>query len=397
VNPHTGLVTASDQEGNYVPATPLYLLRQREFHGFLSVLQPREKYPAPIADPLLWIPHLVDSSAASQVWLTDAKMGPLTGALIHLGYNRPEIFHVMIDDSGDQPQGALVSVTHDLPFAALNGAVNPIDGQLYVTGFRIWGTVAKQVSGLARLRYTGAPDVLPRAVEPTTQGLLLRFDVALDGSATDPARYVVERWNYRRTAADGSPHYKLDGSVGQELMPIGGVYLSLDRKSVFIGVPDLRAGVMQMHLGWSLRTAAGQSFDHNAYFTPYGLRAFHPTQEGFAPLVVDLTPHHSPSNQASTAPSVAEGRRLYEFTGCMACHSVDGTKSFAPGWRSLSGSMVPLADGTRVLADRDYLKESILNPGAKITRGYEIGMPNYSGILTDTQIESLVLYIESLK
>ncbi len=152
-----------------------------------------------------------------------------------------------------------------------------------------------------------------------------------------------------------------------------------------------------MHVGWSLRTAAGQSFDHNAYLTPYRLREFHPTEEGFAPLVVDLTPHRLPSNQATTAPSVAEGRRLYEFTGCMACHSVDGTKSFAPGWRSLAGSMVPLADGTRVLADHDYLKESILNPGAKITRGYEIGMPNYSGILTDAQIESLVLYIQSLK
>jgi mono/diheme cytochrome c family protein len=272
-----------------------------------------------------------------------------------------------------------------------------VDGQLYVTGFRIWGTVAKQVSGLARLRYTGAPSLLPLAVEPTTQGLLLRFDVALDPTAADASRYVVERWNYRRTSGYGSPHYKLDGSLGQELMAIGGVYLSKDRKTVFVGVPDMKAEVMQMHVGWSLRTAAGESFDHNAYFTPYRLREFHPTAEGFAPLVVDLTPHVAPPKQADTPASVAEGRRLYEFTGCMACHSVDGTKSFAPGWLSLAGSMVTLADGTQVRADHDYLKESILNPGAKITRGYEIGMPTYSGVLTDAHIESLVLYIESLK
>ena len=43
-------------------------------------------------------------------------------------------------------QAAVVSVTRDLDFAPLAGAVNPMDGQLYVTGFQIFGTTAKQVS-----------------------------------------------------------------------------------------------------------------------------------------------------------------------------------------------------------------------------------------------------------
>jgi len=358
---------------------------------------PKEKYPAPIADPLLWIPHIVNASAASQVWLTDAKMGPLDGALINIAYNRPELFRVLIDEKSATPQAAVVSLTHDLAFAPLSGSVNPADGQLYVAGFRIWGTTARQVSGLARVRYTGAPCLLPRAVEPMTEGLLLRFDVALDARVADPARFVVERWNYKRTHDYGSPHLRLDGSLGQDPMPIGGVYLSRDRKSVFIGVPDMRPRVMQMHVGWSLRTAAGDDFEGNAYLTPYALETFHPVAEGFADQPVDLTPHRLVSNRSNAAPSVAEGRRLYEFNGCMACHSIDGSKSFAPTWKSLAGSTVDIADGTHVRADHDYLKESIMNPNAKIVKGFEVGMPNYGGILTDSQVESLILYIQSLK
>jgi hypothetical protein len=57
-------------------------------------------------------------------------------------------------------QAAVVSLSTDLEFAPLNGAVNPADGQLYVAGFQIWGSTAKRTSGLARVRYTGAPSTL---------------------------------------------------------------------------------------------------------------------------------------------------------------------------------------------------------------------------------------------
>ena len=65
VHPRTGLITASDQQGHYVPATPLHLIRNGQFYGFISLLLPKEQYPAPIADPLTWIPHPVNASGAS--------------------------------------------------------------------------------------------------------------------------------------------------------------------------------------------------------------------------------------------------------------------------------------------------------------------------------------------
>jgi hypothetical protein len=154
VHPQTGLVIASDQQGHYIPSTPLHIVRGRQFYGFLSDKLPREVYPAPIADPLTWIPHSVNASAMSQVWLLDAKMGPLDGSLVHIAYNRPELFRVLLDLDRPKPEAVVVSITADFDYPPLNGSVNPADGQLYIAGFQIigWGTTATRMAGPSRCR-----------------------------------------------------------------------------------------------------------------------------------------------------------------------------------------------------------------------------------------------------
>src|SRR5262249_55096269 len=147
----------------------------------------------------------------------------------------------------------------------------------------IFGTEAKQISGLARLRYTGAPCTLPREVVPMDKGVLLRFDVALDAQrATNPANYSVERWNYKRTANYGSPHFKLDGSKGQEIMTPSSAYLPRDRKKVFTATRD-RKPERQMRGGGALARRGGGAFEKNASFTPYDLIGSDPPVDGFEP------------------------------------------------------------------------------------------------------------------
>lgn len=402
VNPKTGLVTASDQEGHYVPTTPLHVIQAGQYYGYIPLILPKEEYPAAIADPLTWIPHPINASGAGQVWLREAGMGPLSGALIHLGYYRPELFVVLLNQRASRMQAAVVSLTRNFDFAPLAGAVNPMDGQLYIAGFQIFGTVAKQISGLARLRYTGAPCRLPRDVLPMDHGILLRFDVVLDAKkAGDPASYSAERWNYVRTANYGSPHFKLDGSKGQESMTPSSAYLSKDGRSVFLGVADMKP-VMQMRLGWALATQDGVSFEQNAYFTAYELTPFDPVAEGFEPLKIDLTLRKAPLGIASAPVSAEEGRRVSELMGCVACHSPDGSTigRVGPTWKGLFGSQRVFADRTKTVADEAYLYESIREPTNKIVSGFEksdTGMPSYEGILSDGQIESLVLYIKSLR
>ena len=81
--------------------------------------------------------------------------------------------------------------------------------------------------------------------------LLLDFDGTLVLAATDPANYRVSRWNYRRTEEYGSGHFRLDGSPGQDLLPVFSAHLSDDRKSVYLAVPDIRE-VMQMEVTWQV-------------------------------------------------------------------------------------------------------------------------------------------------
>src|SRR4030095_14146684 len=193
VNVRTGLVTASDQQGHYIPSTPLHIVRDRQFYGFLSDKLPREVYPAPIADPLTWIPHSVNASPMSHVWLFGARMGPLNDGLVHIGFNQPELFRVMLNTRGAKPQAAVASITRAFEFPPLNGSVNPVDGQLYLAGFQVlgWGTTATRLAGRGRVRDTGRATTLPREVVPMDKGVLLRFEVPLDPKrAIDPASYV---------------------------------------------------------------------------------------------------------------------------------------------------------------------------------------------------------------
>ena len=403
VNPRTGLVTASDQEGHYTPTTPFYILQKPEFHGYLSELLPREKYPAPIAEPLTWIPHQVNASAISQVWLTGAQMGPLNDALVHVGFNRPELFRVLLNERGSRPQAAVVSIVRDFDVPALNAAVNPADGSLYVTGFQVvgWGTTSKALSALARVRYTGAPVTLPREVAPMDKGVLVRFDVPLSpATARDRTSYTLESWHYRRTFQYGSPQLKADGAPGRDWLTPSAAYLSKDGRSVFVALPEMQP-VQQMRIGWALTAADGGKVEGNAYFTPYELTKFDPEKEGFGPLDVDLTP--KPALAQITAPaSVEEGKRLYQLMGCMACHATDDAVELkiGPSWRGLYGKKRDIFKGESLEATDDYLRESILTPAAKIVKGYEkieAGMPVYSGVLNDPQIESLILFIKTLQ
>ncbi len=446
VNIRTGLVTAADQEGQYVPSTPLYIVRDGEYHGFLSELQPKEKYPAPIADPLTWIPHAVNASAISQVWLFDAKMGALNDSLVHIGFNRPELFRVLLNNRTAKPQAAVVSITSAFDFPPLNGSVNPADGQLYVAGFQIvgWGTTATRISGLGRVRNTGAPSTLPREIVPMDKGVLLRFDVPLDAKkATDPASYSLATFHYIRTFKYGSALYKEDGKPGQDYLAASSAYLSKDGRDVFIGVPGMKP-VQQLRVGWSLaaaeniqhstsniqhptggpgRTSAhdatsslnvgsstldvGRSspFEGNAYTTPYELPKFDPQAEGFGDITVDLTRRAVTTQNAAPA-TAEEGRRLAQMFGCAACHSQEG-KDMAhvgPTWKGLFGSERDFFSAEKkkghTVADAAYIRESILDPSAKIVAGYERGeyaMPSYAGALTASQVESLILFIQTLK
>ena len=91
----------------------------------------------------------------------------------------------------------------------------------------------------------------------------------------------------------------------------------------------------------------------------------------------------------------ATGQELFEAKACNTCHRPDSSAR-APILNNLYGKDVALKDGEIVQADDNYLRESIVNPGAKIVSGYQPIMPTYRGQLTEEEILELISYIKSL-
>ncbi|BBM89941.1 cytochrome c oxidase subunit 2 [Spirochaetota bacterium] len=95
-------------------------------------------------------------------------------------------------------------------------------------------------------------------------------------------------------------------------------------------------------------------------------------------------------------PPVELGMRSYQSYGCNACHSLDGQNIVGPTWLGLYGKERVFTDGTKVLADENYLRESIIMPQAKIVAGYNNVMPSF-GYLSDKEIAGLIAYIKTIQ
>ncbi|NUM81896.1 cytochrome c oxidase subunit II [bacterium] len=91
------------------------------------------------------------------------------------------------------------------------------------------------------------------------------------------------------------------------------------------------------------------------------------------------------------------GAKLYVSKACITCHSIDGKPGTGPSWKGIFGKQEHLADGSSVLVDENYIRESLLNPQAKVTAGYQPVMPTFQGILKDREIDAIIAYIKSLK
>jgi cytochrome c oxidase subunit 2 len=92
----------------------------------------------------------------------------------------------------------------------------------------------------------------------------------------------------------------------------------------------------------------------------------------------------------------AAGQRLFEQRGCASCHA--GTSDArGPALAGLFGKEVQLEDGRTVTADESYLRESILNPQAKVVAGYSPVMPTFEGQISEEGLLQLVAYIKSLE
>ncbi len=90
-----------------------------------------------------------------------------------------------------------------------------------------------------------------------------------------------------------------------------------------------------------------------------------------------------------------QGEKLFADLACNTCHR-DDAQARGPQLKGAFGHVVKFQDGTTGVMDENYIRESILNPQAKIVAGFQPLMPTFQGVVTEEQILQLISYIRSL-
>lgn len=393
-HPKSGLIYATDQQGNWTPTTPVHQVKKGSFLGYKSP-DDKGEHP-PTAEPFIWVPHASARSGTDILW-APGDFGALSNEMLLLDFHRPGLIQVFIDSSNPgHLQGAsrLLPLRFDHPI--LKGTTDYEKKQIYLAGMQIFGSAAPEIGGITRITATDKPSLQPVDCRATQRGILLEFNQPLDLTKATRENFKLQRWNYKRTQKYGSGHFKLDGTPGQEILFFDKVYLSPDRTQLFISIPKMAVS-HTLEADFELTSLSGQTLKDKIWFTNHHLPEFDLEKNELIQVPLRNAVNHA--SKSPLAPTAARGKELYTTLGCIACHSLDGTVAQKPGptFKGLVGSTRKFHDGKTQAADESYLRESILQPNAKILKDYqdaEVKMPPYQGILDTNQVNSLILFIQ---
>ena len=190
-------------------------------------------------------------------------------------------------------------------------------------------------------------------------------------------------------------------TVTPEELPVAAAHLSEDRTALLLVVPDMQS-VMQLQLDYALTSADATALDGSVYLTLNEARPLDLEAAGFGDVNWQQDAQRASDLIAGTTaaegvePTAKRGRHIYQEVGCVTCHALDGSQQVGPSFQNLFGAERTLQSGETVVADRDYIEQSIWSPASQVVEGYASNMPAYEGILSEAEVASLVLFIESL-
>ncbi|OYZ10663.1 MAG: cytochrome c oxidase subunit II [Bdellovibrio sp. 28-41-41] len=101
----------------------------------------------------------------------------------------------------------------------------------------------------------------------------------------------------------------------------------------------------------------------------------------------------------STLPLAQRGEKLFQIKACSGCHSVaDKSVKAGPALYQKFGTEEELSDGSKAIVDESYVRESILNPTAKVVKGFNAGvMPSFQGQISEEELAALIEYVKTIK
>ncbi|MDB6172339.1 MAG: hypothetical protein JWL59_1650 [Chthoniobacteraceae bacterium] len=308
MGPHDEL-TFSDNQGHWMPANRLNLVRQGGFYGMTpaahrsmtfktadgkeftanpSEASARAEFktefwgsastPIPTTHdlPLCWVPMEIDNSSGGQVWVPEGnKWGPLAGRMLFMSYGKCALFNVLQESVDGQIQGGLSRFPLRFKSGIMRGRFSPKDGQLYLSGLNVWQSNAVKDGCFYRVRYTGKPATLPVELHVAPKAVKIEFTEPLDPqTATDAQNFSVEQWNYAWTGNYGSPDISVANprNKGRDLMIIESIKLSPDKKTLTIALPEAQP-VMQMKIKFKINAADGRVLEQEIFNTIHKIPA----------------------------------------------------------------------------------------------------------------------------
>lgn len=355
-----GSVFASDQQGHHIPSTPIHLLQAKPALGF----DPTNHRKLNTTEPLLWFPYQSNRSAAAFTTWKDLFLQISWGG---------RLFALQTPTTG---QAFSWQLPLQLDFPSLNATHHPKSGRLYITGLGISGykPTTPGLSGIASIEETFSfPKPISLDLQPTQ--ITLTFDRPLTpGETIYPSNPALRLFNIQRSANYGSGHFRWDGKPGEHHLQPKSFAISSDRRTFTLQFDTLaQSNIVDLSLTFS-------------------------SGEITAPLHLFTRPSHLPkpdlkklAAQEKAKPALkpadtSRGQALFTTFACAGCHSLDGAKLVGPTLQHIASR-----------ADENHLRQSILEPAAVITKGFEPSMPSFAGVLTDQQLADLLAYLQTLR
>ena len=274
--------TVSDNQGPWMPAGKISLIRQNSFLGNMPINAEQTEWlkqkhggelPDSFDEPMIWTPQELDNSCGGQVWVDDPRFGPLAGRLIHSSFGKGWLYYLSMQEVDGKTQASIVALPHQWDAGVMRLRVNPNDGQLYGTGLSGWqGPRGGSDGCLQRLRYTGRPMRMIDSTRVTATGIELVFNFALDAdSVVDPESWHAEMWDYLWSRNYGSDQYSVlrPGEVGRDRIAVTKV-TRMDDRTVHLTIPDLQV-CDQLSLKMNFNDGEGSKFVEHVYLTIHAI------------------------------------------------------------------------------------------------------------------------------
>ncbi len=388
-----GSILVTDNQGEWLPGNKLVQLQPKAFYNFRS-RPPWHPFDRPIATPpAVWLPHPEIAMSPTEPITLPKNWGPYAGQVLYGDATFGGLQRVFLEEVEGVLQGAVFPFSQGFRHLFNRFAFTP-EGDLYAGGIAR-GSNQKfiaDVSGLTRIRHTGKRVFEPLAARLRSNGIEIEFTQRLaPNTGWNPAGYFVTQWGYQATQTYGGQ------KVRHRRSEVRTATVSTDRRHVFLELPDLVENeIFRIRLPQSLQSAKGDSlWTGELWYTVNRIPKKHPGRIQSAPQQAMLAAEPFFRFSGKDTGSV-----MYQ-NYCAACHTLDGSKRIGPSFRSLAKATRQTfdPDGNKhtIKVDANYLRQSIVEPGAHVVEGYQNIMPPMAGLLRESQIDALVNYLLKLK